>query len=80
MTMPYALTSCEDTMYLNQQNIVTLEYHLFQGDCKYVEIKESYMDNKEDIFGLKNFNFDNKTCSQFHDRDHSVVTYREDDA
>lgn len=79
MKMPYALTSCEDTMYLNQQNIVTLEYHLFQDDCKYVEMKETPMD-QEDMFGLKNFNNDNKASSQFHDIDHSVVTYKEDDA
>ena len=78
MQMPYAVTSCEDTMYLNQQNIVTLEYHLFQNDCKYVELSEIDKE-KEDIFGLKNFNSNDKTLSQFHDQDHQVVCYKEAD-
>lgn len=29
MELPYTVTTVEDAMYINQSNIVTLEYHLF---------------------------------------------------
>ena len=54
MTLPYVATQVEDAMYLNQQHVVTLEYHYFQNDCIYSPLEK--VDEKEkDIFGTKNF-------------------------
>lgn len=33
--LPHTLTQAEDVMYLDQYNILTLEYHYYQNDTKY---------------------------------------------
>ena len=60
MTLPYVATQVEDAMYLNQQHVVTLEYHYFQNDCIYAPLDDVEKDLKpnekaKDIFGTKNF-------------------------
>ena len=51
-------------MYLNQQHVVTLEYHYFQNDCIYSPLEKvsknnqkdlDLSDKEKDIFGTKNF-------------------------
>ena len=40
MELPYTITQAEDSMYLNQQYIVTLEYHYYQNGCTYTQLKK----------------------------------------
>ena len=54
MTLPYTVTQVEDSMYLNQQYIVTLEYHYYQNDCVYNTLEKHNIDD-QDIFGIENF-------------------------
>lgn len=37
--LPYTLTQLEDAMYLDQNSIVTLEYHYYQNDCTYTKLQ-----------------------------------------
>ena len=49
MTLPYTATQAEDAMYINQQTIVTLEFHTYQTDCEYTvleRIDEQLEENK----------------------------------
>ena len=75
MTLPYVATQVEDAMYLNQQHVVTLEYHYFQNDCIYSplekvdekDISDHLPEKEKDIFGTKNFGKSGQSpSSQFH--------------
>ena len=37
--LPYTITQVEDAMYLDSQNVITLEYHYYQDNCKYTKLK-----------------------------------------
>lgn len=37
--LPYTITQVEDAMYLDSQNVITLEYHYYQDDCKYTKLQ-----------------------------------------
>lgn len=38
--LPFTLTQVEDCMYLDQYNILALEYHYYQNDCKYTHLAQ----------------------------------------
>lgn len=37
--LPFTLTQVEDSMYIDQYQVVTLEYHYYQNDCEYHELE-----------------------------------------
>jgi hypothetical protein len=39
--LPHTLTQVEDIMYLDQYSVVSLEYHYYQNDCKYINMLQS---------------------------------------
>jgi hypothetical protein len=34
------LTQVEDAMFIDQYNVVTLEYHYYQNNCKYTHLEQ----------------------------------------
>lgn len=36
--LPHTLTQVEDIMYLDQYSVISLEYHYYQNDCKYLNM------------------------------------------
>ena len=51
MTLPYTATQAEDAMYINQQTVVTLEFHTYQTDCEYTVLEP--ISQEEEKTGLK---------------------------
>jgi hypothetical protein len=61
LNIPYTITQVEDAMYLDQNFVVTLEYHFYQKDLKYSYIKArkefllqdgTLMDNNGEVTNL----------------------------
>lgn len=46
--VPYTITQVEDAMYLDQANVVTLEFAYYQNDCEYSNFQaaEEHIDHR----------------------------------
>ena len=69
LEIPYTTTQVEDAMYIDQNTIMTLEFHYYQNDCQYTLLEKQ----KERII-------DDKLCdSNGNEVEHLLGTHKYDD-
>ena len=69
--LPFTLTQVEDSMFVDQYQVVTLEYHYYQTDCVYHELNkcDEYVNEEGKLCSLDGEEVDHKLGTEDYQND-----------